>query len=188
MAGPGAQMRVSRAGSPDLGRARLSPPPARRPSGPGSPAGAAPPARGTRPPSRAASRPSPAARPPAQRSPASPAAAPAGWPPSPKGPGQPSGKSVSFVRGGSSAPSASAPSRVGKRRTAGLRGSFSADPPPERNIEIYWGVCLVLFCCFSGWRGGIKSISNKGWETERTPSHAGFSAFPVTGNFLFLKL
>lgn len=46
-AGPGAQMRVSRAGSPDPGRARLSPPPARRPSGPGSPAGAAPPARGS---------------------------------------------------------------------------------------------------------------------------------------------
>ncbi|XP_041261779.1 putative cuticle collagen 145 isoform X2 [Onychostruthus taczanowskii] len=63
----------------------------------------------------------------------------------------------------------------------GDAGSISADPRAETEIKIWGNV-------FSGRRGGIKSVSNTGWETKSTPSCTGFRAFPVTGNFLFLTL
>ncbi|XP_038001641.1 translation initiation factor IF-2-like [Motacilla alba alba] len=116
-AGPGARMRVSRAGGPGPGRARLSPPPARRPSGPGSPAGAAPPARGS------GRRPGPP-RPPPQpaRRPRHRPLGPAGFGPFPEK-GRAAPREFRFVRAGK-LPRAGSPCSLpaGRRAAAGMRG------------------------------------------------------------------
>lgn len=140
---PAAQMRVSRAGSPDPGRRTLlSPPPARRPSRPGSPAGAALPARGTRQPSRAASWPFTAACPPAL---GIPRRSPATFAPLPER-SRTATREIRFVHVGRLLRAGSLRSAPGwEAAGCGAAGSFSAENGQKEIFKFCRVVCLFFW-------------------------------------------